>query len=66
MADDDMLQLYVKYWNEYKSICNMLNAGSTYINRHWVARQHVSGATHVLQIHAVHYFSISSYVTTIS
>lgn len=56
MTDVDMLQLYARYWDRYKSICKVLNGSCQYVNRHWVAPEHKDGRTNLLEIGLVRYF----------
>ena len=61
MIDKDMLQLYVKYWKQYKYICKQLNGSCNYVNRHWVEREHHDGRRDILTIGPVRYFSKFSF-----
>ncbi len=55
MLNDDVLRLYEKHWNQYKSMCAQLNGSCAYLNRHWVQREYDSGRRDVYEIGLVRY-----------
>lgn len=56
MTDVDVLQLYVKYWQQYKLIGKQLHVSCHYIDEYWVARQNINSARDILRIAPVYYF----------
>ncbi len=56
MFDEDVLRLYEKHWNQYKSMSAKLDSSCKYVNRHWVQRQSDSSRRDVCEIGPVRYF----------